>query len=117
LKKFKIKADFFIVGENAELHTDIIKRMYEIGNHTFTHPNIADTSPLRTKLELNSTQRLIQEVTGHSAVLFRPSYTADVEPYLASEILPILRAQDMNYIWLEKKLLLKTGPNHQLMNW
>ncbi|UQD53732.1 glycosyl transferase family 2 [Bacillus methanolicus] len=108
LKKFKIKADFFIVGENAELHTDIIKRMYreghEIGNHTFTHPNVADTSPLRTKLELNTTQRLIQEATGHSTVLFRPPYEADAEPYTASEILPILRAQDMNYIMVGEKV-------------
>ncbi|UQD51451.1 glycosyl transferase family 2 [Bacillus methanolicus] len=108
LKKFKVKANFFIVGENAELYPDIIKRMYsegnEIGNHTFTHPNIADTSLLRTKLELNATQRLIQELTGHSTVLFRPPYEADAEPYLASEILPILRAQDMNYIMVGEKV-------------
>lgn len=77
---------------------------HEIGNHTFTHPNVADTSPLRTKLELNTTQRLIQEATGHSTVLFRPPYEADAEPYTASEILPILRAQDMNYIMVGEKV-------------
>jgi len=108
LKQFDVKADFFIVGENAEEYPDIIKRMYseghEVGNHTFTHPNIAYTSPLRTKLELNTTQRLIQEITGHSTVLFRPPYEADAEPYLASEILPILRAQKMNYIMVGEKV-------------
>ncbi|WP_427392385.1 glycosyltransferase [Geobacillus icigianus] len=108
LKQFHVKADFFVVGENAGEYPDIMKRMYneghEIGNHTFTHPNIAETSPLRTKLELNATQRLIQEVTGHSTVLFRPPYEADAEPYLASEILPILRAQKMNYIMVGEKV-------------
>ncbi|MFD3445555.1 glycosyltransferase [Microbacteriaceae bacterium 4G12] len=108
LNKYKIKADFFVVGENAQLNTSIIKRIYdegnEIGNHTFTHPNIADTSPQRTKVELNSTQRLIQEITGHSTVLFRPPYEADAEPYLPNEILPILRAQDMNYTMVGEKV-------------
>ncbi|WP_028403174.1 glycosyltransferase [Ectobacillus panaciterrae] len=108
LNKYKIKADFFVVGENAQLNTSIIKRIYdeghEIGNHTFTHPNIADTSPLRTKVELNTTQRLIQEITGHSTVLFRPPYEADAEPYLPNEILPILRAQDMNYTMVGEKV-------------
>ena len=108
LKKFNVKADFFIVGENAELYPNIVKRMYseghEVGNHTFTHPNIAYTPLWRTKLELNTTQRLIQEITGHSTVLFRPPYEADAEPYLASEILPILRAQNMNYIMVGEKV-------------
>ncbi|MGG2066117.1 glycosyltransferase [Bacillus sp. S14(2024)] len=108
LNKYKIKADFFVVGENAQLNTSIIKRIYdeghEIGNHTFTHPNIADTSPLRTKVELNTTQRLIQEITGHSTSLFRPPYEADAEPYLPNEILPILRAQNMNYTMVGEKV-------------
>lgn len=101
LAKYHIKASFFIVGENAQIHPDIVKRIYqeghEIGNHTFTHPNIADTSPFITKLELNSTQRLIQQITGHSTVLFRPPYVADAEPYDANEILPVIRAQKLGY--------------------
>ncbi|WP_144572821.1 polysaccharide deacetylase family protein, partial [Bacillus paramycoides] len=70
LKENKIKAAFFILGENAQLNASIVKRIYdeghEIGNHTFKHPNVANTSLLRTKVELNTTQRLIQEITGHS---------------------------------------------------
>jgi peptidoglycan-N-acetylglucosamine deacetylase len=108
LNKYKLKANFFVVGENAELNSGIISRMYreghEIGNHTFTHPNVADVSPFRTKMELNATQRLIQEITGHSMTLFRPPYVADAEPYLPSELLPILRAQDMNYTMVGEKI-------------
>jgi peptidoglycan-N-acetylglucosamine deacetylase len=108
LNKYKIKANFFVVGENAELNSGIVSRMYreghEIGNHTFTHPNVADVSPFRTKMELNATQRLIQEITGHSMTLFRPPYVADAEPYLPSELLPILRAQDMNYTMVGEKI-------------
>lgn len=101
LKEYKIKAAFFVLGENAQLNPSIVKRIYdeghEIGNHTFKHPNVADTSLLRTKVELNTTQRLIQEITGHSTVLFRSPYEADANPDSSNEILPILRAQNMNY--------------------
>ncbi|WP_459500664.1 glycosyltransferase [Bacillus sp. C1] len=108
LKEQKIKAAFFILGENAQLNPSIVKRIYdeghEIGNHTFKHPNVADTSLLRTKVELNTTQRLIQEITGHSTVLFRPPYEADVELESSNEILPILRAQKMNYTMVAEKV-------------
>jgi peptidoglycan-N-acetylglucosamine deacetylase len=101
LDKNHIKGTFFIVGENAELHPELIERLYkeghEIGSHTFTHPDVASITPLQTKMELNANQRLFQEITGHSMNLFRPPYVADAEPSTRSELLPILRAQDMGY--------------------
>ncbi|CRK80795.1 DUF2062 domain-containing protein [Neobacillus massiliamazoniensis] len=101
LDKNHIKGTFFMVGRNAELHPELIERMYkeghEIGSHTFTHPDIASTTPFQTKMELNANQRLFEEITGHSMNLFRPPYVADAEPNTRSELLPILRAQDMGY--------------------
>jgi cellulose synthase/poly-beta-1,6-N-acetylglucosamine synthase-like glycosyltransferase/spore germination protein YaaH/peptidoglycan/xylan/chitin deacetylase (PgdA/CDA1 family)/uncharacterized membrane protein len=101
LDKNHIKGAFFIVGVNAELHPELIERMYkeghEIGSHTFTHPDVASISSLQTKMELNANQRLFEEITGHSMNLFRPPYVADAEPSTRSELLPILRAQDMGY--------------------
>ncbi|MBB6672782.1 DUF2062 domain-containing protein [Cohnella nanjingensis] len=101
LRKYGIHAAFFVVGENAEMFPDLIERIYkeghELGNHTFTHPNVASTSPFRTRLELNATQRLVQEITGHSMTFFRPPYVADAEPSSPSELLPILRGQEMGY--------------------
>jgi len=42
-------ATFFIIGENAELHPELLRRElrdgHEIGNHTFTHPNLAFVGP------------------------------------------------------------------------
>ncbi|MBJ7987593.1 glycosyltransferase [Bacillus cereus] len=108
LEENKIKAAFFVLGENAQINPNIVKRIYdeghEIGNHTFKHPNVADTSLLRTKVELNTTQRLIQEITGHSTVLFRPPYEADANPDSSNEILPILRAQNMNYTMVAEEV-------------
>ena len=51
LKKEKVPAAFFVVGMEAENNLPLLQRIYheghEIGNHTFTHPNIAAVSPER----------------------------------------------------------------------
>ncbi|MEH7304049.1 polysaccharide deacetylase family protein [Neobacillus drentensis] len=101
LDKNHVKGTFFILGENAMQHPDLVKRMYkeghEIGNHTFTHPNIASITPFQTRMELNANQRLYQEITGHSMTLFRPPYVADAEPSTRNELEPIWLAQEMGY--------------------
>ncbi|MBT2726750.1 glycosyltransferase [Bacillus sp. ISL-75] len=101
LDKNHIKGSFFIIGENALQHPELVNKMYkeghEIGNHTFTHPDVASITPFQTRMELNANQRLFQEITGHSMTLFRPPYVANAEPSTKSELEPILRAQDMGY--------------------
>lgn len=101
LKAENVPATFFVIGLNAERNLDVLKRIYdegyEIGNHTFTHPNIAEVSPERAALELNATQRIIECVTGHSTVLFRPPYNADSEPETMEEVLPVALAKQHNY--------------------
>jgi peptidoglycan-N-acetylglucosamine deacetylase len=101
LDKNHVKGTFFILGENAMQHPELVKKMYqeghEIGNHTFTHPDIASITPMQTKMELNANQRLVQEITGHSMTLFRPPYVADAGPSTKNELEPIVRAQAMGY--------------------
>ena len=101
LDKNHIKGSFFIIGENTLQHPELVNKMYkeghEIGNHTFTHPDVASITPFQTRMELNANQRLFQEITGHSMTLFRPPYVANAEPSTKSELEPILRAQDMGY--------------------
>ncbi len=102
LKKENVHADFFMLGLNIENNLRLVKRVYdeghEIGNHTFSHPNLAITGKERTKLELNSTRRLIESITGHSTTLFRPPFDADTEPEHIEELVPILIAREENYL-------------------
>ncbi len=101
LNKNQIKGTFFIVGENAVLHPELVKRMHneghEIGNHTFTHPDIGSTTPFQTRMELNANQRLFQGITGHSMTLFRPPYVANAEPNSSDKLLPMFQAQKLGY--------------------
>ncbi len=102
LRRFGVRATFFVIGENAEHHPGLLRRMWqeghEIGSHTFTHPNMAAISTRRARLELNATQRVLQSVLGRTTLLFRPPYNADAEPTSAEEVRPILLASQMSYL-------------------
>jgi cellulose synthase/poly-beta-1,6-N-acetylglucosamine synthase-like glycosyltransferase/peptidoglycan/xylan/chitin deacetylase (PgdA/CDA1 family) len=102
LKRENVKAAFFIVGQNGQASPDIIKRIvaegHEIGNHSFTHPNLAEVPEQVTDLELNATQRLIESLTGHSTRLFRAPYFGDAEPRTPDEIDPTVQAQNLGYL-------------------
>ena len=102
LEKEKVPATFFVVGLNAANNIPLLQRIYkngyEIGNHTFTHSNIAKMSPQRADLEMKSTRLLIEAITGRSTILFRAPYNADSQPQTFEEIEPIARSKKDNYI-------------------
>ena len=102
LKREHVPAAFFVVGSMAEKNIQILRREfdegYEIGNHTYFHPDISTISSDRVKLELNATRRIIESVTGRSTILFRPPYNADAEPQTLAEIIPVAEARKESYI-------------------
>ena len=102
LKQYNVKATFFLIGENADRYPNLVRRIWneghEIGNHTFTHPNIGAVSQGNARLELNTMQRALQSIIGRSTLLFRPPYNADAEPTSEEEVRPIKLASDLGYI-------------------
>ncbi len=101
LKKEKVPAVFFIVGMQAEANLPLLKRIYqeghEIGNHTFTHPNMAEVSEERADNEIETTRLLIEAITGRSTVLFRAPFNADAEPSSEVELRPVELSRNENY--------------------
>lgn len=101
LEQAHVPGTFFVIGENALLRPDLLRRIVndggEIGNHTYTHPNLANASESETHLELNATQRLVQAFTGRSMTLFRAPYFGDAEPTTTDELEPALLAQQAGY--------------------
>ena len=102
LKKENVPATFFVIGKNGQAYPDLLRRIvaegHEIGNHTFTHPNLGEIPGRITDLELNATQRLIESVTGRSTVLFRPPYFGDAEADTPEEVEPAIRAKNLGYV-------------------
>jgi cellulose synthase/poly-beta-1,6-N-acetylglucosamine synthase-like glycosyltransferase/spore germination protein YaaH/peptidoglycan/xylan/chitin deacetylase (PgdA/CDA1 family) len=108
LAYYKVPAAFFVVGIQAENNISLIKRIYreghEIGNHTFTHPNIYEISRKRALIEMDATRMLIECLTGHSTILFRAPFNADSDPEAKEEIVPIELSRKRNYITVGESL-------------
>jgi len=102
LKAKQATATFFVIGENMQESPDIVEREVRegqlVGNHTWTHPNIGATPLAHTDLEINTTQRLFEVVTGKSMRFFRPPYFGDAEPSTPAEVEPLKIAQALGYL-------------------
>lgn len=76
LKERGIRATFFVVGENIPGNEEIIARMHDeghiIGNHTYTHVELAKLSHSAAVNEINKTNSLITRITGEPVKFIRP---------------------------------------------
>jgi peptidoglycan-N-acetylglucosamine deacetylase len=73
-----IKATFFVIGENAADHPEILKQAvgegHEIANHSWSHPNLGKMSDEAVRRELRKTDDTISAAIGSRPTLFRPPY-------------------------------------------
>ena len=76
LKENGARATFFIIGQNAEQYPEIVLREYseghEIGNHTYSHPNMKAIDVKRLTEEIEKTQKVLKGIIGTEPRLFRP---------------------------------------------
>lgn len=76
LDQYNVKCTFFVQGEyvfnNPEAAREIHNRGHELANHSVTHPNMPDCDETTIYREINSCNRLIEEVTGKPVTLYRP---------------------------------------------
>ena len=102
LKRLKVPGTFFDIGANVEDMPDLVEREvregHEIGNHSFTHPDLGTVSDSRSRLEITLTQMALEGATGRSSVLFRPPYNADSEPETPEQLNPVLMADELGYV-------------------
>lgn len=80
LKERDVAVTFFVTGEHATLHPDVILRMKEeghlIGNHTYSHMQLDAGNRETFKEELLQTSQVIKEITGEEVGYVRPPYGA-----------------------------------------
>ena len=85
LKAKHAPATFFVIGENMQDQPGLVQREVREG-HDRRQPHLdppqhrRDRRLAQTDLELNTTQRLFEALTGRSMRLFRPPYFGDAEP-------------------------------------
>jgi peptidoglycan-N-acetylglucosamine deacetylase len=78
LKKYGVKASFFVVGSKVKAYPDIIKRMsqegHTIGIHHFNHISSWILSPFHLKKQLHMTEQAIVECTNEKVSFYRPPW-------------------------------------------
>jgi cellulose synthase/poly-beta-1,6-N-acetylglucosamine synthase-like glycosyltransferase/spore germination protein YaaH/peptidoglycan/xylan/chitin deacetylase (PgdA/CDA1 family) len=108
LKREQVPGTFFLIGIQAEKFGSLTQRIYreghEIGNHTFTHPDISSIGTGYMKVELNLTERLFASRLGIRTMLFRPPYSVDAEPDTEDEVKPLELTQSLGYITIGNKI-------------
>ncbi len=78
LAAHKMKATFFVVGQNAAEHPEILQRAaregHEIANHSWSHPNLGKMGDEAVRRELQKTDDAIKAAIGTRPTLLRPPY-------------------------------------------
>lgn len=80
LARYGARATFFVVGQNAVTHPDLVRAErfagHDVGNHSWSHPDLTRLSPTAVARQLTRTDDAIRRATGETATLVRPPYGA-----------------------------------------
>lgn len=76
LDQLQLRATFFVIGNRAAQHHDLIRRIaaagHELANHTYTHSEPAQTATSRFLDEVRRTDELLLSITGQCSRTVRP---------------------------------------------
>lgn len=80
LERHNVKATFFLVGRYAREERVLTQYLanagHVVGNHTWSHPNLALTAPKRVREELRNTKDALEQIAGKPVRFFRPPFGA-----------------------------------------
>lgn len=78
LDQYNVKCTFFVMGKwvikpetNKEKILEINRRGHEIANHSYEHPNFLQINREQIEKEIESTEKIIYDVTGKRCKYFR----------------------------------------------
>jgi peptidoglycan/xylan/chitin deacetylase (PgdA/CDA1 family) len=78
LKREGVKATFFLVGNRAEAHPEIVRRMvnegHVVGNHSYNHANLPKLSDADFRDQVIKTDNIIRSISGYVPKFIRPPY-------------------------------------------
>ena len=94
LDEYEVKSTFFLVKQWVDKYPDDVKeiaaRGHDVGNHSSTHPHMAQLSAEQQVAEITDCNAAIEELTGSCPTLFRAPYGE-----YDNKLVENLRAEDM----------------------
>ncbi|AYV66056.1 MULTISPECIES: polysaccharide deacetylase family protein [Niallia] len=99
LKKHHVKASFFLEGRWVQKNPDLAKMIaeagHELGNHSYTHPDMSKISSSKIHEEIVKTNDVIEATTGKQVTLLAPP-----SGYFNNEVVKIAAQQKLKtVIW------------------
>ena len=80
LRSLHVPATFFVIGSKVVRHPGLVARLhrdgFELGNHTFTHVDLAAVPGWERRLQTTLTQSALAGAVGVGSRLVRPPYSA-----------------------------------------
>jgi peptidoglycan/xylan/chitin deacetylase (PgdA/CDA1 family) len=80
LANYGVRATFFLVGSHASSEPALVRRIvaagHLIGNHSWSHPNLAFTLRSRVEEELVRTSQTLEQISSKPVRFFRPPFGA-----------------------------------------
>lgn len=80
LKARGIKATFFVIGQNAAAHPELIQRIiaegHEIGNHSWNHASLTKVGAAGVASQINQTDAAVTQAGAPKPIIMRPPYGA-----------------------------------------
>jgi cellulose synthase/poly-beta-1,6-N-acetylglucosamine synthase-like glycosyltransferase/peptidoglycan/xylan/chitin deacetylase (PgdA/CDA1 family) len=79
LARHHVHGTFFVLGNEVLRHPGLVRRAvaegHEIGNHSFTHPDLTEVSTWQQQWQLSQAQLALIGVTGRTTTIMRPPYS------------------------------------------
>lgn len=83
LDRYHIKATFFMVGNNAKAHPELVKAVlahgHVIASHSLSHPNLTKLSDAMLEREIREPQKIISNIVGKAPKCLRYPFGASNE--------------------------------------
>ncbi len=80
LDQHKAKATFFLIGSKASAQADVLRRMHkrghQLGNHSWSHPELPKLPVEQIASEIDRTNDAIKQASGVKPTAMRPPYGA-----------------------------------------
>ena len=78
LKRYKVNATFFVVGQWVDKYPESVKALSDAGNevmnHSSTHPHMTKIPREDMLKQITGCDDKIEKITGKRPILFRPPY-------------------------------------------
>jgi peptidoglycan-N-acetylglucosamine deacetylase len=104
LREMSVPAAFFVVGEQAQEHPEVVRRAaregHLVASHTFHHPDMSRLDDDDYASELDRTTRLLEALAGYEVTLYRAPFTAFFDASDPASISLQRRAFDRGYAYV-----------------